>query len=161
LAPAGCLGAVFRDRAAVASGLEGLLEPTLAGLGYELVDLQLSNRGRFLRLFIDRPGGINVDHCAEVSRHLSRVLEVEGIDYDRMEVSSPGLDRPLRKEADFVRFAGQKAEVRMRVPGADGRKRYTGVIKGFKDGVLTLDVEGADVGLALDGVDRAKLVPEF
>ena len=141
--------------------LESIVEPTLAGMGYELVDAQASNHGRYLRIFIDRPQGITVDDCADVSRQLSRVFAVEGVDYDRLEISSPGLDRPLRKEADFLRFAGQKAEVRMRVPGADGRKRYTGVIKGLKDGVLTLDVEGADVGLALDGVDRAKLVPEF
>lgn len=141
--------------------LESIVEPTLAGMGYELVDAQASNHGRYLRIFIDRPQGITVDDCADVSRQLSRVFAVEGVDYDRLEISSPGLDRPLRKEADFLRFAGQKAEVRMRVPGADGRKRYTGVIKGVKDGVLTLDVEGADVGLALDGVDRAKLVPEF
>lgn len=141
--------------------LESIVEPTLAGMGYELVDAQASNHGRYLRIFIDRPQGITVDDCAEVSRQLSRVFAVEGVDYDRLEISSPGLDRPLRKEADYLRFAGQKAEVRMRVPGADGRKRYTGVIKGLKDGVLTLDVEGADVGLALDGVDRAKLVPEF
>ncbi|MBK8063190.1 MAG: ribosome maturation factor RimP [Betaproteobacteria bacterium] len=141
--------------------LEGIVEPTLAGMGYELVDAQASNHGRSLRIFIDRPEGITVDDCAEVSRQLSRVFAVEGVDYDRLEVSSPGLDRPLRKVADFVRFAGQKAEVRMRVPGADGRKRYTGTLKGVQDGVLTLDVDGAAVALALDGVDRAKLVPEF
>jgi ribosome maturation factor RimP len=141
--------------------LEGIVEPTLAGMGYELVDAQASNHGRSLRIFIDRPEGITVDDCAEVSRQLSRVFAVEGVDYDRLEVSSPGLDRPLRKVADFVRFAGQKAEVRMRVPGVDGRKRYTGTLKGVQDGVLTLDVDGAAVALALDGVDRAKLVPEF
>ena len=90
----------------VTNALENILEPTLAGLGFELVDLQLSNRGRFLRIFMDKPGGITVDDCATVSRHLSRLLEVEGVDYDRMEVSSPGLDRPLRKAADFARFAG-------------------------------------------------------
>ena len=66
-------------------------------MGYELVDLQVSNRGGLLRLFIDKPGGIGLEDCAAVSRQLIRVLEVEGIDYDRLEVSSPGLDRPLRK----------------------------------------------------------------
>ena len=77
--------------------LEGILETTLTGLGYELVDAQVSNRGRFLRIFMDKPGGITVDECAAVSRHLSRLFEVEGIDYDRLEVSSPGLDREDRK----------------------------------------------------------------
>ena len=74
---------------------------------HELVDVQASNGGRVLRLFIDKPGGIDVEDCAAVSRQLSRVFEVEGLDYDRLEVSSPGLDRPLRKAADFERFAGQ------------------------------------------------------
>lgn len=141
--------------------LEGIVEPTLAGLGYELVDAQASNHGRSLRIFIDRPEGITVDDCANVSQHLSRVFAVEGIDYDRLEVSSPGLDRPLRKVADFVRFAGQKAEVRMRAPDANGRKRFTGVLGDVQGGVLNLEVEGGVVALNLDGLDRAKLVPEF
>jgi ribosome maturation factor RimP len=76
--------------------LENVVEPVVAGMGYELVDLQASNGGRLLRLFIDKPGGIGLEDCAAVSRQLSRVLEVEGVDYDRLEVSSPGLDRPLR-----------------------------------------------------------------
>src|SRR6188474_1972458 len=90
-------------------------------MGYELVDVQASNGGRFLRLFIDKAGGIGVEDCAAVSRQLSRVFEVEGVDYDRLEVSSPGLDRPLRKAADFARFAGQKAQVRGCAPGRGGR----------------------------------------
>src|SRR5437879_12450677 len=96
--------------------LEAVVEPVVAGMGYELIDLQASNGGRLLRLFIDKPGGIGLEDCAAVSRQLTRVLEVEGIDYERLEVSSPGLDRPLRKEADFGRFAGTKAQVRMRTP---------------------------------------------
>lgn len=141
--------------------LEAIVEPTLAGMGYELVDAQASNHGRSLRIFIDKPEGITVDDCADVSRQLSRVFAVEGVDYDRLEISSPGLDRPLKKAADFVRFAGQKAEVRMRLPEADGRKRFTGTLMGVQDGMISLEVDGATVALALDGVDRAKLVPEF
>ena len=87
---------------------------------------------------IDRPGGITVDHCAEVSRQLSRVLEVEGIDYDRLEVSSPGLDRPLCKPADFTRFAGSKVDVKMRTRDESGRKRFTGLLRGEAGGVATL-----------------------
>ena len=144
----------------MASTLEGILEPTLTGLGYELVDMQVSNRGRFLRLFMDKPGGITVEDCAAVSRHLSRVLEVEGIDYDRLEVSSPGLDRPLRKAADFARFAGQKVDVRMRLADASGRRRYVGLLKGIEGATATVEVDGAPVALQLDGMDRARLVPD-
>ncbi|MDA1116666.1 MAG: ribosome maturation factor RimP [Proteobacteria bacterium] len=141
--------------------LEGILEPTLVGLGFELVDMQVSSRGRFLRIFMDKPGGITVEDCAAVSRHLSRVLEVEGIDYDRLEISSPGLDRPLRKPADFARFAGQRVDVRMRLADASGRRRYVGLLRGIEGATATVDVDGAPVALQLDGMDRARLVPEL
>ena len=95
--------------------LTSLLETTLAGLGYELVDLERSGKGKLIRIFIDKADGINLDDCAAVSHHLTRVLTVENVNYDRLEVSSPGLDRPLKKESDFVRFAGQKARVKLRV----------------------------------------------
>jgi len=140
--------------------LAGRVEPTLAGLGYELVDAQASNHGRFLRIFIDRPGGITVDDCADVSRHLARFFAVKGLDYERLEVSSPGLDRPLRKAADFARFAGQKADVRMLQP-RDGRKRFVGVLQGIDGAVLSMDVDGARVALELEGVERARLVPDL
>jgi ribosome maturation factor RimP len=141
--------------------LENVIEPVVTGMGYELVDVQLSNGGRFLRLFIDKPQGINVDDCAAVSRQLTRVFEVEGIDYDRLEVSSPGLDRPLRKAGDFARFAGQKAELRMRTADAGGRRRFSGVLKGAEAGRVMVEVDGRTVALALDDVERAKLVPEL
>ena len=137
------------------------MEPVLAGMGFELVDLQVSNRGRFLRVFMDKPGGITVDDCAAVSRHLARVLEVEGIDYDRLEVSSPGLDRPLRKAADFARFAGQKVDVRMRLADANGRRCYIGRLNGVEGAAATVEVDGALVALQLDGMERARLVPEL
>jgi ribosome maturation factor RimP len=145
--------------------LENVIEPVVTGMGYELVDVQMSNGGRFLRLFIDKPAGcnsgINVDDCAAVSRQLTRVFEVEGVDYDRLEVSSPGLDRPLRKAGDFVRFAGQKAELRMRTADAGGRRRFSGVLKGAEAGRVMVEVDGQTVALALDDVERAKLVPEL
>ena len=138
-----------------------MIEPVITGMGYELVDVQASNGGRFLRLFIDKPQGVNVDDCAAVSRQLARVFEVEGIDYDRLEVSSPGLDRPLRKPADFARFAGQKAELRMRRPDAGGRRKFAGVLKGAEAGQVKIEVDGQTVALALDDIERAKLVPEL
>jgi ribosome maturation factor RimP len=141
--------------------LENMIEPVVAGMGYELVDVQASNGGRFLRLFIDKPQGINVDDCAAVSRQLTRVLEVEGIDFDRLEVSSPGLDRPLRKAADFTRFAGQKAELRMKRPDAGGRRKFAGVLRGEAAGQVRIEVDGQTVTLALDEVERARLVPQL
>ena len=130
-------------------------------MGYELVDVQASHGGRLLRLFIDKPGGVTLEDCAAISRHITRVLAVEGIDYERLEISSPGLDRPLRKEGDFARFAGQRAEVRMRTPDASGRRKFSGVLLGSGGGRVTMEVEGQVVELALGDVDRAKLIPEL
>jgi ribosome maturation factor RimP len=138
-----------------------VVELTLEGMGFELVDARASGGGRHLSIFIDRPGGITVDHCAEVSRQLSRVLEVEGIDYDRLEVSSPGLDRPLCKPADFTRFAGNRVDVKMRTRDESGRKRFTGLLKGVQGGAVVMDVEGREVALNLDDLDKARLVPDL
>lgn len=138
-----------------------MVEPAVSGLGYELVDVQASNGGRMLRLFIDKPGGITLDDCAAVSRHLTRVLAVEGIDYERLEVSSPGLDRPLRKGSDFARFAGHRADVRMRTPDPSGRRRFVGVLRGAEAGRLSIELDGHTIGLDLADVERARLVPEL
>lgn len=143
------------------AALEAVVEPVVAGMGYELVELQAANGGRMLRLFIDKPGGIGVEDCAAVSRQLSRVFEVEGVNYERLEVSSPGLDRPLRKGSDFARFAGHRAEVRMRRPDATGRRRFVGVLRGAEEGSVALELDGQTVRLALDEVERARLVPEL
>lgn len=142
------------------AGFEAVVESTLKGMGYELVDAQASNRGRLLRIFIDKvPGGVNLDDCAAVSRQLTRVLAVEGVDYDRLEISSPGLDRPLRKPEDFARFAGEQVEVRMRYADEAGRRKYVGRLKGAQDGAAIVEVEGRAVSLKLDEVERARLVP--
>jgi len=144
------------------AAVETVVEPVVAGMGYELVELQAANGGRMLRLFIDKPGGIGVEDCAAVSRQLSRVLEVEGVDYDRLEVSSPGLDRPLRKAGDFARFAGHKVDVRMRTPDATGRRRFVGVLRGAAEGAVDVEVDGkTTVRLALGDLERARLVPEL
>ncbi len=141
--------------------LQALLEATLRGLGYELVDLEVANRGKLLRLFIDKPEGIAIDDCVAVSNHLTKLLAVElDYDYDRLEVSSPGLDRPLRKEADFIRFIGSKAQVKLRVP-KDGRKNFTGVLRDVKDGVLQMEVDGAPIALELGDVEKARLIPNI
>lgn len=143
------------------AGLESKVEPAVAGLGCELVDVQASNGGRLLRVFIDKPGGVSVDDCAAVSRQLTRVLPVEGVDYERLEVSSPGLDRRLRKHGDFARFAGHRADVRMRTPDATGRRRFVGVLRGADEAHVSLELEGQTVALVLEDVERARLVPEL
>lgn len=141
--------------------IAGVVEPAVAGLGFELVDTQVSSRGRMVRVFIDKPGGVSVEDCADVSHHLTRVFAVEGIDFDRLEVSSPGLDRPLRKAADFARFVGQKVDVRMRTPDASGRRRFVGRLQGTAGEVVTIVVDGQAVELGLAGMERARLVPDL
>lgn len=141
--------------------LNAVLEPAVVGLGYELVELELSNRGRLIRLFIDKPNGVTVDDCVLVSNHVSRLLAVEmDFDYDRLEVSSPGLDRPLRKEDDFRRFDGEKAQLKLRVP-MNGRKNFVGILRGVEGGVLSLEVDGALLAIDLANLDKARLVPNF
>lgn len=141
------------------ASVEAKVEPAVTGMGYELVDVQSSNGGRMLRVFIDKPGGITVADCASVSRQLTRVLPVEGVDFERLEVSSPGLDRPLRKAGDFSRFAGLKAEVRMRTPDATGRRKFVGVLRGAGAGQVQVEFDGRTVALAFDDIERAKLIP--
>jgi ribosome maturation factor RimP len=143
-----------------AKDLETLLENTLNGLGYEMVNLEQSRAGGLIRLFIDRAGGINVDDCAAVSNHLTRLFAVEGVDYGRLEVSSPGLDRPLKRLEDFRRFQGERAQVKMRVP-VQGRKNFVGVLRGATDSEISLEVDGALLSLDLSQVDKAKLVPNL
>src|SRR3989338_4615398 len=134
-----------------------LVETTVSGLGYELVDFERSGRG-LLRVFIDKPNGILVDDCQAVSNQLTRLFLVEKVDYARLEVSSPGLDGLLKKEAVFVRFAGKKAQLKLRMPLA-GRKNFVGVIGEINDGVLQLDVDGSPVAIELSNLDKARLVP--
>ncbi len=137
-----------------------LVETTLAGMGYELVDLELSGRG-LMRVFMDKqPEGIAVDDCERVSHQLVRLFAVEGVEYERLEVSSPGLDRVLKKVSDFERFKGQKAKLKLRMP-VNGSKQFIGILGELRDGVVQLDMEGSSVGIELSNVDKARLVPIF
>ena len=140
--------------------LLNLIEQTVQGLDYELVDFETSPRGRLMRVFIDSPNGITVDDCATVSNQLTRIFEVENIEYDRLEVSSPGLDRPLKKAADFERFAGQDVQLRLRMPIANQRN-FAGVLQGLKDGVVTLETEKGPVEVPFEEIEKARLVPKF
>ena len=141
--------------------LNALLEKSLDQLGYELVDMELANRGKLIRLFIDKPDGINIDDCVLVSNHLSNLLAVENdIDYDRLEVSSPGLDRALKKESDFVRFSGERAQVKLRVP-VEGRKNFLGILRGVDQEYLILECDSAERRIPFSNIDKARLSPEF
>lgn len=142
----------------MATDLSQLLESTLSGMGYELVDFERSGKGTLLRVYIDKPAGINVEDCAAVSNHLSRVFAVENVDYDRLEISSPGLDRPLKKEQDFVRFAGQKARIKVRVP-VEGQRNFVGVLRETRAGKVEIEVDGKVVTFDLANLDKARLVP--
>ena len=139
--------------------LQALLETTLSGMGYELVQL-VQGRGRHLQVFIDKPGGIDIDDCVAVSNHLTRLLTVENIDYERLEVSSPGLDRPLTKPSDYVRFAGEEVAVKLRAP-MENRRKLTGKLLGLEDNKVRLDLEGKHVAVELTNVDSARLKPKF
>ena len=140
----------------------------MSSLGLDLIDFELSNRGRMLRLFIDRPGarvddplsGITVGDCERVTKQLQRVLPVEGIDYDRLEVSSPGLDRVIKRPADFAKFAGQPAELRLRLP-VDGRRRFSGVLRGIEGQSVALEVAAKLLNFPLADIERARLAPEL
>lgn len=131
---------------------------TLEGLGYELVDLE-SSRSGLLRVFIDTPRGIKLEDCERVSRHLTQAFAVEGIDYERLEVSSPGLDRPLKRLEDYRRFEGQRASVKLRLP-LQGQRRFEGVIAAVDDAGVVLEIDGKRQHIAFVDIDRARLVPD-
>ena len=130
-------------------------------LGYELVDFELQNRGRLLRGFIDRPEGISIDDCVLISNQIGNVLAVENdFDYDRLEVSSPGLDRVLKKAADFAKFIGQEASVKLRL-AVDGRKNFVGTIVAVTDENLDFQVDGKPYQFNLQQIEKARLVPKY
>jgi ribosome maturation factor RimP len=140
--------------------LTALLEKTVGALGYQLVDLELANRGRLMRIFIDKADGVDVEDCATVSNHLTRLLVVEGVDYDRLEVSSPGLDRPLKCPQDFARFVGERVQVKVRLP-LNGRRRFVGKLQNVGEVGIELDVDGELVSIAFSDIDKARLIPNI
>lgn len=142
--------------------LHSLTEQAIAGFGVELVDVERAALG-LLRITIDKEGGITIEDCEQVSRQLSRVYEVENIDYKRLEVGSPGVDRPLRSLADFLRFAGEHIEVKLYEP-IDNRKVFKGVlaVKDNQQFCLTFEVspkKSQTIEFVYEDVDKAKLDP--
>jgi ribosome maturation factor RimP len=137
-----------------------ILERTLPAMGYELVDWESAARGGLVRVFIDKPAGIDVEDCARVSNHLTHLFAVEQVAYERLEVSSPGLDRPLKKSADFVRFAGEEVKLTLR-ESVDNAKRVKGVLRGVEDDCVLVDTETGRRTIALANIDKARLVPKI
>lgn len=149
-----------------------LIARTVNGLGYDLVDVEWGERG-VLRVYIDftaedaaEKGPITVEDCATVSHQLSHVLTVENVNYERLEISSPGLDRPVRTLADFARFEGHECTVKLRMPmpGTPNRKTFTGILQAPQGETLGLEFESKDgpalLEFTLADLDKARLVPQ-
>lgn len=143
--------------------VERIIAPTLDDMGYDVVRVQLSGGRQHSRLQVmaERADqqGMTVDDCAEISRAVSALLDVEDPiagSYD-LEVSSPGIDRPLTRAHDFERFAGHQAKIEMRQT-IEGRRRFRGLLKGLEDGHAVLEMEGETLKLPVGEVERAKLV---
>ncbi len=144
--------------------LQAIIEPAVSALGYELVGIEHLSQGKHsvLRVYIDHEDGISVDDCAEVSHQVSAVLDVEDpiTGLYTLEVSSPGLDRPLFTEAHYVRYVGQLAEIRSHSP-IDGRRRFKGRLQAVQDGLVVIEVDGVEYSIALDNIEKANLVHEW
>ncbi len=147
----------------MAAELETLVRETVESMCYEFVGLELLARaGTLLRVYIDKEGGVGIDDCARVSRQLSAVLDVEDPIAGRysLEVSSPGLDRPLFEKAHFERFAGHRIKLVLVAP-LDGQRRYKGVLRGVENDEVVLDLEDEQLVVPLADIASARLIPEF
>ena len=147
-----------------------LVESVATGLGYEVVDVEYRPHPRngLLRVYIDKPpgaepAGIVLEDCEIVSRQLGATLDVEDpiTGQYRLEVSSPGLDRPLRKPADFERFSGSMIKVKMSLPSDTGQRNFTGKLIGIENQNVMLEVDGEPISLPLGGIEKAQIVPQF
>ena len=144
--------------------IERLIEPVLAEMGLELVDMEycFGQGRRVLRIYADRPTGINLDDCAMVSREIGNLLDVKDLlqQHYVLEVSSPGLNRPLKREKDFLRAIGRKVKVKTVVP-LKGRRNFSGVLQSFENGTLQLKVDDTVVQIPEESVKKANLVFDF
>ncbi|MGI6656453.1 MAG: ribosome maturation factor RimP [Desulfobulbus sp.] len=140
--------------------LQDFVDPLLTDLGMELVELQFRREGQgwVLRLFIDKEGGVTIDDCATVSREVGAYLDVEDLIEHayHLEVSSPGLERPLKKAGDYERFAGRLARFKLREPLA-GTKVVIGVLRGLDGGAVLVEVDGQVVRIEREMISRARL----
>ncbi len=148
----------------VTGRVTALVEPVIEEMGFELVDVEfLTDRGRkVLRIYVDAEGGITLDECVEVSREVGTLIDLEDVVSDQyvLEVSSPGLDRPLKKEKDFAAAVGRKVKVKMKKP-VEQRRNFTGILESFENDVIALQFDNHIVDLPLKEVERARIVYEF
>lgn len=147
------------------SDIWSLIEPVVEGMGYEVVDIEFRPHPTdgLLRIYIDKEGGIQLEDCEQVSRQVSGVLDVEDPipGQFNLEVSSPGLDRPLRKKVDFERFTGETVKIKLTVPTLEGQRNFTGKLLGLQKDDVLLEMDGQTYELPLDTIDKARLVPQF
>jgi len=167
LAPTFCFresDQMYEQRIPGGKRLDTLVRPSIAALGYELVgiDYRPARGGATLRLYIDSDDGITVDDCERVSHQVSGVLDVADPipGHYTLEVSSPGLDRPLFTPADYARFAGQEVRLRVRET-TDGRHTYTGTLTGVREDVVVIEEDGVEVSFPMESIARANLVPRW
>jgi ribosome maturation factor RimP len=148
----------------IAEQVADLVGPALEDMDFELVDVEyLSRHGKWvLRLYIDKEGGVTLDDCARVSREFGDLIDVKDIIIHKyvLEVSSPGLDRPLKKEKDLEHAIGKKIKVKTVAP-VKGRQNYTGYLRNFQKGILYIELENGPVHLPWKEVEKANLVYEF
>lgn len=144
--------------------LQTIVENVVMSMGFELVGIEYmqQNSTGLLRVYIDKDQGIVLDDCQAVSHQLSGVLDVEDPiagNYN-LEISSPGLDRPLFKASDYQRFAGNTVKVKL-ARAQDGRKNYKGILQGIENDEVILDMDGHEIRLSLANIEQSRLVPEF
>lgn len=150
---------------ATTSEIWSLIQPVVEGLGYELVDVEFRphSKNGLLRVYIDKEAGIQVEDCTLVSRQISAMLDVEDPipGHFDPEISSPGLDRPLRKAEDYQRFTGEMVKIKMGMPDLKGQRNFTGLLKGLKENDVVIVIDGETHYLPLGGIEKAHLVPQF
>jgi ribosome maturation factor RimP len=152
------------DKTYITKQVSDLIEPVLKGIGYELIDVEYqTDRGRWvLRIYIDKEGGITLDDCTKASHELGDLIDIKDvIDHEYvLEVSSPGLNRPLKKEADFVRVIGKRIKVRTSI-AVEGSRNFNGYLKDYKEHILVIESDGRLINLAWPDIEKANLVYEF
>ena len=141
--------------------LETLIEKLVTQLGYELVDFETVNGGQILRIYIDKGDLIDIEDCTKVSNHVNNVLSVEtDYDYERLEVSSPGLDRIIKKLSDFDRFKGQKIKIKTRF-AIENRKNFKGTLFGTKGESIKIEIDNESLLINFENIDKARLDPDY